>query len=245
MNFITDFADQAVLLPLVATVTLVLLLQRRWRLAGAWATAIVCVLGTLLVLKLATFACGWRVPLLGPGGIDLRSPSGHTGAAAVTFGGLAGLAAARSRFGVRMAVVIAAAAAGLVIGITRVLLGAHSVAEVVLAFGIGMAGAGLFAWLAGRETNAPLGVAGAGGQHHRRHFCPWRASTGGTGAARHLGGDRPPLGRLLRAGRKSGGNAEELSPGNAISPAQSIRQDKVRLIAAMLVAYRIPGIETE
>ncbi len=151
MNFITDFADQATLLPLVATVAVVLALQRRWRLAGAWVAAIASVLGILLVLKLADFACGWRVPLLGPDGFDLNSPSGHTGAATVTFGAIAGLMAARSRLGVRATVVIAAAVAGIVIGITRIMLGAHTMAEVVLAFGIGLIGAGLFAALAGRE----------------------------------------------------------------------------------------------
>lgn len=151
MNFITDFADQATVLPLAATVAAVLLLQRRWRLAGAWVVAIGSVLGLLLILKLADFACGWRVPLLGPGGLDLSSPSGHTGAATVTFGAIAGLLASRSQFGIRGTVVIAAVVAGILIGITRLMLGVHSMAEVVLAFGIGLIGAGLFAALAGRE----------------------------------------------------------------------------------------------
>ena len=151
MDFVTDFADQGTILPLAATVALVLLLQRRWRLAGAWVVAIGSVLGILLILKLANFACGWRVPLLGPGGFDLNSPSGHTGAATVTFGAIAGLLASRSQLGIRGAVVIAAVVAGIVIGISRLALGVHSIAEVVLAFGIGLIGAGLFAALAGRE----------------------------------------------------------------------------------------------
>ena len=86
MNFLTDFADQAVVLP-VAGAVLVLLLATGWRRGAlAWAGCVSGVLAVMLALKLVTLACGWRVPWTG-----LYSPSGHTAASAVVYGGLLAL----------------------------------------------------------------------------------------------------------------------------------------------------------
>lgn len=66
LTFLTDFADQAVILPLAVVVTLVLWAQRRWRVAAAWLAAIFGVLGVVLILKVVCYACGWLLPILGP-----------------------------------------------------------------------------------------------------------------------------------------------------------------------------------
>ena len=163
--FVTDFADQAVILPVVAVVFLILLAQRRWRVAGAWMLAVPGVLGTLLLLKIAGYACGWLLPALDPDRLALRSPSGHVASAAVVCSGVVALQAGRLRMGAISAAASAALAVAAVIGATRVLLGAHSISEVVVAAGVGGAGAVAFARLSGRhlleKSGLPIAVAAA------------------------------------------------------------------------------------
>ena len=76
LRFLTDFADQAVVLPLVLAVALVLALQGWRRGAAAWLVAIGATFAVILVLKLVFLGC---TPLFGPA--DMRSPSGHVAAA--------------------------------------------------------------------------------------------------------------------------------------------------------------------
>ena len=98
MSFLTDFADQAVVLP-VAGLVLVLLLAIGWRRGAlAWAGCVAGVMAVMLALKLVTLACGWRVPWTG-----LSSPSGHTAASAVVYGGLLALLARPSTAGTALA----------------------------------------------------------------------------------------------------------------------------------------------
>ncbi|MDE2583700.1 MAG: phosphatase PAP2 family protein [Rhodospirillales bacterium] len=135
MMFLTDFADQAVVLPLVFTLALVLAVQRWPRAALALLAATGGTVGLVVVLKLFTIACG--PPLL-------HSPSGHTATAAVVSGGIAVLAGAGA--GGAMLVALAGAT---VIGVSRVALGMHSWAEALLGGAIGVAGALVLARLAG------------------------------------------------------------------------------------------------
>ena len=158
LTFVTDFADQAVILPMVAVVLLTLLAQRRWQVAGAWMLAVPGVLGTLLLLKVAGYACGWLLPAFDPDRIALRSPSGHVASAAVVCSGVVALQAGRLRVGAVSAAMYAALAVAAVIGATRVLLGAHSVSEVVVAAGVGGAGAMAFARLSGRRLLEKSGL---------------------------------------------------------------------------------------
>ena len=135
MNFVTDFADQAVVLPLVLVLALTLAALGWRRGAAAWLGATAATLGVVLVRKLAARACG--PPLL-------RSPSGHTAAAGLVCGGIAVLAGLGGGF-----VGLAALAGATVIGLTRVALGMHSWAEVLLGGAVGVAGALALARLAG------------------------------------------------------------------------------------------------
>lgn len=140
MTFLTDFADQAVVLPLVGAVALALAVLGWWRGAAAWLVAVGATFGTVLALKLGLLACG---PVFGPFG--LHSPSGHTAAAAMVAGGLAAILTGWPR-----AALVAALAAAVVIGVSRVLLGFHSVPEVVTGGFVGCLGAVGLAYLAGR-----------------------------------------------------------------------------------------------
>jgi len=140
MLYLTDFADEAVVLPLIATVALMLAVLGWRRGALAWLGAVgVCFAG-VVVLKLICITCG---PALGLSG--LRSPSGHTAAAAVIAGGIA-VALGQGR---RQVAAIAGLAA-LLIGVTRVVLGLHTPMEVALGGTLGVLGMLGFAWLAGK-----------------------------------------------------------------------------------------------
>src|SRR5476649_744774 len=108
MTFLTDFADQAVTLPIVASVALVLAVLGWWRGALAWLAVVGVTFGVILVLKLGLMACE---PVFGAW--SLRSPSGHTAAAAVVAGGLAALLTER-----RWIVLLVAVAASVTIGLT-------------------------------------------------------------------------------------------------------------------------------
>jgi membrane-associated phospholipid phosphatase len=128
-QFLTNFADEAVILPLVFAIgcTLAALGWRRGALA--WVVAVGATLGLMLLFKLLAFACG--PPML-------RSPSGHTAAAAVVLGGLAVVLGYGRR---PRAVLLVAAFAAVLIGVSRLVLSVHTAPEVVLAGIIGTLGA--------------------------------------------------------------------------------------------------------
>jgi membrane-associated phospholipid phosphatase len=139
MMFLTDFADQAVVLPVVAAVAVVLAVLGWWRRALTWLGVIGLTFVAVLLLKLSFSAChavfdSWA----------LRSPSGHTAAAAVVAGGLAALLAGGERTVLGVAV-----AAALTIGFSRLELGYHSLPEIALGAIVGVTGAVAFSRLAG------------------------------------------------------------------------------------------------
>ena len=133
VQFVTDFGDQAVLLPLALGVALLFGLTGWHRGAIAWTTAIGGTLGLMLVLKLGFLACDNHLP------DHLRSPSGHTAAAASIYGGLLALAIRRitghERWTLACTVAIAA-----VIGTSRLALGVHTGPEVVIGGIVGVCG---------------------------------------------------------------------------------------------------------
>lgn len=139
MIFLTDFADQAVALPLMAVFALGLGALGWRRGALAWLAAAGGSLAAVLALKLVFLACG---PALSS--LPLRSPSGHAAVAALLAGGLAAVLGQS-----RSAVLGAAVVAAVLIGATRLALGLHSLPEVVLGGGLGIVGALGFDWLAG------------------------------------------------------------------------------------------------
>ena len=144
MSFITDFADQAVLLPLMLAVGIGLAVGGWRRGALAWAGAVGVLLLVMLALKLGFHACG----LVALRGAVLRDPSGHTAAGSFAYGGVTGLL--RARAGRRMRAMLAwVALAALVIGASRVALGFHTVADVVAGAAVGLACAALLVRLAG------------------------------------------------------------------------------------------------
>jgi hypothetical protein len=140
MLILTDFADQAVVLPLIAAVALTFGVLGWRRGALAWLVAVGCSFASVLVLKVVLTTCGPAFDMA-----LLRSPSGHTAAAAVIAGGIA-VALGRGRW----SVAVIAGLGALLIGATRVALGLHTIPEVAVGGALGVLGALGFGWLGGR-----------------------------------------------------------------------------------------------
>lgn len=144
---VTDFGDQAVVVPLAVGIALLFALSGWRRGALAWTAAIGSTLSLILFLKLRFFACDHLLTEAPPG-----NPSGHTAAAAAVYGGLLAIAM-RSIWNVkRWALPCTVAIAGflaVVIGASRLILDLHSMEEVVVGGTIGVVGALSFVMLAG------------------------------------------------------------------------------------------------
>lgn len=146
VRFLTDFADQAVILPLVLAVAIALASQGWRRGALVWLCMVGATFALMLALKVAFLAC---TPLFGP--MDIRSPSGHVAAATVVAGGLAALLTGR-----RASILPVAAFAAVIIGISRLILGVHSLPEVALGAMVGLGGAAGLMHLAGPSPRLKL-----------------------------------------------------------------------------------------
>ncbi len=158
IKFVTDFADQAVILPLAA-LTAIVLATGGWRRAAiAWLAVVAGTLGLMMVLKMVFAACGHYVTENGP-----ISPSGHTAAAAAVYGGLLAMAArvmaprmfaspmftSQGMAGQTWLPLVCAVAVACLIGATRLTLGVHTILDVLIGAAVGMAGATAFVGLAG------------------------------------------------------------------------------------------------
>jgi membrane-associated phospholipid phosphatase len=143
VQFLSDFADQQVMLPLGFALAVALAVAGWKRGALAWIGIIVGVLGSLTVLKIVLLACGWR---WSHG--ELNSPSGHTASAALFYGGFA-LLVLRPGGIARAVLFLAPPALAVVVGFSRIELHNHTVAEVVVGAMLGVAGAFLLPLLAG------------------------------------------------------------------------------------------------
>lgn len=90
---------------------------------------------TMFILKLGFLACSQG---------SLRTPSGHVAAATMVAGGLAMLLL---RW--RHRALLLALLAAIVVGTSRIVLGAHSLPEVTVGAMVGLLGAGTLLWTAG------------------------------------------------------------------------------------------------
>ena len=145
MMFLTDFADEAVLLPMAALVAVALGVAGWWRGLAAWVGAVGGTLAFVLVLKAAGAAFGdpQRAP----------SVSGHVAAACVVYGGIAVLLFRQVVPAALLAAVPVALA--VCVGYSRIALNAHSPAEVVAGAVIGCTGVLVLAVAAGPRKTMP------------------------------------------------------------------------------------------
>jgi membrane-associated phospholipid phosphatase len=126
-----------VLLPLAIVVTVWLVAIRQPRVLLWWFVALALCIGSTAVLKIYFFVCP-PVP-------NLHSPSGHTSLSTLLYGALM-LAVATVVAGWKRAVVVASGTIFIVaIGVSRVVIHAHSLLEVAVGSGIGIGALALFA----------------------------------------------------------------------------------------------------
>ncbi len=138
MQFLTDFADLAVVLPLSLCVAAWLGLMGWGRGARLWLAALFGMLAVMLLLKLVVLGCARGESALG-------SPSGHTASSTLVYGGIVTLGL-RPRLAVTVAIGVALAA---LFGASRVAVHAHSVADVVAGGTVGVLALAGFAGVAG------------------------------------------------------------------------------------------------
>jgi membrane-associated phospholipid phosphatase len=131
VTFLTDFADQAVVLPLALVVAGLLACFGRWRALAGWVVSTGGASAATFLLKLVFGACGAAF------GLGIESPSGHTASATAVYGGLVVLLGAPPAAGIAAAVSIAAT-----IGASRVTLGMHTVPEAVAGGAVGVVAVG-------------------------------------------------------------------------------------------------------
>lgn len=146
VQFITDFGDAAILLPISFVVFLGLAVGRAYRVAGAWALAILFCIVSMVALKLTFRTCGgvWT-------GDAVISPSGHTAFSTTVYGGLAGLVAIRTaRPWLRVLAPVLAAAGIASIGVSRLVLKVHTPDEVLIGWTVGAVWVGMLCALSWR-----------------------------------------------------------------------------------------------
>jgi membrane-associated phospholipid phosphatase len=133
---ITDFGDLAVSLPLVAVLTIWLITIRQPRVLLWWLVAVAFCMGSTAALKIYFFVC--------PPLIDLHSPSGHTSLSTLVYGALTVTVATVVTGWKRVAVAASGAVFIAAIGISRIVVHAHSIPEVVVGSVIGICALALF-----------------------------------------------------------------------------------------------------
>jgi membrane-associated phospholipid phosphatase len=138
MLFISDFGDSAVLLPLALFLIVVLWRYQSWPAAVSLIQALGICLATLVMLKVAFIVCGasWHA--------GIGSPSGHAGMSAMIYGALGVVAARQTSWWQRPVIFLAVWLLVAGIAMSRVALGAHSYAEVVIGVLAGVAALAYF-----------------------------------------------------------------------------------------------------
>lgn len=139
MNTVTQFGDLAVLLPLVVTLAAALLLSDGHRASAYLLVALAGCLALMGLLKLFFLSCGGAL------GLAIASPSGHAAASTFVLGSVCVVVTLQLRGLQRIIIFAATVAAIIAIDVSRVVLGAHSIIEVLIGTAVGALCLALFA----------------------------------------------------------------------------------------------------
>ena len=131
---LTGFGNAETLIPLAAVIVLWLLQSPRC--AAWWVLALVCGVGSTVVMKLLFYGS--------PPTADMHNPSGHTSLSTLIYGALALMAAAETRGWPRILLIGGGAAFVIGIAASRLLLNAHTAADVGLGVAIGAVSLAVF-----------------------------------------------------------------------------------------------------
>jgi membrane-associated phospholipid phosphatase len=134
-EFLTDFGDSAITVPLsLVTFAFLLALSQR-RLAISWGITILGCASAVGALKILFAPCDHRLAFTA-----LVSPSGHATMTTVVYGSLTLLLSSSLPRSFRMSLAVAATLLVAAIAVSRFVLGAHDVSEVMVGLAIGLAG---------------------------------------------------------------------------------------------------------
>lgn len=138
-NFVTDFGDTAVTLPLAALAIAFLVASGSRRAAVLFALTLAGCGAGIAIAKLLLQSCGR--PLLH---VAAANPSGHAAISTAVYGSLAILFTARESPERRWLPLLGAGLLLAAIALSRIMLDTHSPVEVLLGLGIGLLGLALF-----------------------------------------------------------------------------------------------------
>ncbi|MEJ2767451.1 phosphatase PAP2 family protein [Mycetohabitans sp. B46] len=146
---ITAFGGAGVMLPVAAAIALWLSVSHTWRSALAWSGLLGAGIALVLVTKVAFL--GWGI---GVRSLDFTGISGHSMLATAVLPAAAFLSTRGAPVMLRLVVLAAGLIAGAAIGVSRVVLDAHSVSEVVAGCALGAAvSLGWIVWAAQHEPS--------------------------------------------------------------------------------------------
>jgi membrane-associated phospholipid phosphatase len=136
LSLITDLADLAIALPLAIMILIWLMGMHSTRGAMWWLIVVAICIGGTALFKIYFFAC--------PPTADLRSPSGHTSLGTLVYGTLIMFTAVETQKWRRWMIVAIGVLFILSIAVSRVLLRAHTMPEVVFGLLIGCVALAIF-----------------------------------------------------------------------------------------------------
>jgi membrane-associated phospholipid phosphatase len=140
-NLITGLGDSAFLIPAPGLLVAYCLYLRSSRAALIWISTLALCAGLTIALKTGFRACGGEVPAF-----HIRSPSGHTSLSTTFYGCFALMIAIREERGARLSVLLTSILLVAAIAVSRVVLEAHTVVEVIAGLLIGLCCVGWFAF---------------------------------------------------------------------------------------------------
>jgi membrane-associated phospholipid phosphatase len=155
---ITSLGGAGLTLPLALAIAIWLAVGYSWRLAACWLALLGAAIGVVTVTKLAFL--GWGV---GVRELDFTGVSGHAMLSTAVYPAALFLMLLPARPAIRLLGVLAGLAAGIAVGLSRVVLSAHSPSEAVTGCLVGALAALVFvriAWNAepGRLSAMPVAV---------------------------------------------------------------------------------------
>lgn len=131
MHFITHLGDMAVLVPLSLLLGIVLWRFESKAAARAFVAPLLVCLIAMFIFKLYFLSCGENMIA------NVASPSGHAAASTFVLGSIGIVIATHAPQWARMLILIAIPSLIVAITYSRIYIGAHTVAEVFIALGVG------------------------------------------------------------------------------------------------------------
>jgi membrane-associated phospholipid phosphatase len=154
IQIVTDLGDAALLVPASLAIFAMLYWARAHRTAYAWGLSIGLCLVLIGALKMYFHACGAEEAAA----FDIRSPSGHTAFSMTIYGCLFLMCGAEQSSKLRLTWQMLLILLIPLIAASRVMIGSHSIAEVVVGAGVGAMSMACF-WLLARrlpDASAPV-----------------------------------------------------------------------------------------